>query len=1082
MRILVLGPVAVSLGVDTAVGSSRRRSLLACLTAAVGRRVTWSELTEGLWGGSPPPSARAALQVHASGVRSLLEPDRAPRSSGSYLVTDSEGYTLGLEVGELDWTRFTRFGEYARVLRSAGRAEEAVELLAAGLNLWRGSAFEDVVEPTPTVVAHGRWLESLRLQAEEDLFAASLAAGRHSELTGDLARALSEEPFRERRAALLMLALYRSGRQRDALEVYNRTRNRLVEEVGCEPGPELGRLHGLILNHDARLDGLRLDPGVTSEPGGPVTDSRHESRVVLEGPSASLLEMEALLTVVGRVTERGAGRFTVVGDRDRLLGVIEAELGREGPTDIRYRADEGMVTVSPLLTPPVNLIGRGDESDRLRAMLGPESVVVSLVGPVGVGKTSLALAVDPSALGAKGRIVVAFPRALGAEEVIEVLMGAVGVSRRPLGDPISDLAAALEGSLLVLDDHDRGGPAVDSVLSSLLQGDRTVRVLTTGRRPSEIANHVLALEPLPVPAPDDPAEVAAECASVRLLVERMGRLPIDSPSPGPSGEGAGPTAARSPGPSALSDIGALARRLDGLPLALELAAPAVTALGPVAVAERLERSPGVLRRPRTDGRHSSLDAALAWALEDLEPRAREVLARLSAFSGGFDLEAAEEVCSGGGVSEDDVVLALAELVNAWLVSNRDPAGYRLLDSTRAVARAWLAQFDPGGETRGRHARYVAARLMRLAPRILGRGGRGARAEIEEGLADLSASLEWMFGAGDDPDTAVDVLGELTFFWFSTGRLHEGRRRTRRALDSGRGSAAGRVRCLVGEAFLAWWQGDYRAVETALSKVVSSSGAEEVPEVAALMDVAWASLAWVDLKLDEAAEHLDRAMEVAAARGQQWELASACTMAANVSWYRGDYRRAVTLYRRAAEVGSRLRNPLLSAVAARGEALMVALDGNPEEALILAQEVLDEGRSLGDPLSEAQSRTFAGLVHLQNGDLTRAIDLMVEALERAVDPFDVMTFLLAGPGLAECALRAGDSESATVLAAWAQTVAQLSSIPMAPLENERCRAALAGGGLEPEASERAAHRGRGLTPDMAAAFARQGRDRWVGGGA
>ncbi len=1046
--------------------------MLACLTAGVGHRVKWSELTTALWGDTPPPSARAALQVHVSGVRSLLEPDRVPRSPGRYLRTHGDSYTLDLRTGELDWTRFTRFGEYARFLRATGRPDDALKLLKVALELWRGPAFEDIAEPTPVVSAHARWLDDLRLQAEEDMFAASLAAGRHTELTGTLDRALARQPFRERRAALLMLALYRAGRQREALSIYDRTRRLLVEEVGCEPGPELARLYDMVLSHDSRLDQIRLDPVVKGFPQAPVRPVSDDAQLLIEGPDIALLELEALLTMVGTVTARESGSLRMAGDPEQLGGILESELGQPigEMASVRHlligdtTPPSVSVAAASDLEPRPALTGRKQELRSLQKWISGRGRVASVVGPVGVGKSSLATALRLPPGGPKSRIQITFSDSLDIEAAMEVLMGAAGVDRRPLGDALTDLARALEGHLLILDDHDRAGPALEELVGELLARSESLRVLTTGRRPWAGPGHVLVLEPLPLPAPGDSTEAVLAAPSVALLLERMGRLPT----------GTGSTEAR--------DLSALVNGLDGLPLAIELVAPAAAALGARAVVERLERTPAVISQPRAEGRHASLDTALAWAVADLRPRAREVLARLSVFAGGFGLDAAETVAAGGEVTIDDVAVALAELVNAWLVSNRDPAGYRMLESTRLVARSWLERSDPEGLTRERHARHTVARLMALGPTILGRGGTAARREVEQALADLADSLEWMFGEGDDPDSAVDVLADLTFFWFSSGRITEGRRRYRRALESGRGSPAGRVRCLVGEAFLAWWQGDYGAVRATLTEVVETGGAEHIPEVAAMTDVAWASLAWVDLRLDDAARHLDRAMEVAASRGLEWELASATTMAANVAWYRGDYRLAVELYRRASEVGSRLRNPLLSAVADRGEALMVALEGRLEEALILADEVLAQGRILADPLSEAQSRTFAGLVRLENGDLSVAVDLLVEALDRAVGPFDVMTFLLAGPGLAECARRVGDVECAVVLASWAGTVAQLSGIPMAPVETDRCSAALSAEGLEPGSVQRAAHRGRGLTPEAAASLASECRSQWSFGGA
>ena len=250
MRFGVLGPLEViAESGPVPLGGQKQRVLLALLLTRPGRVVSVDALVQGLWGDAPPRSAEKTLQSYVVHLRRALESGR-PR--GTVLVTREPGYLLRVAPGELDAARFADLATQGRRLLAAGAAEAAAATLGEALGLWRGEAFEEFPEADACASEAAR-LAELRLGAVEERMEADLALGRHRELLAELEDLTREHPLRERLWGQLLLALYRCGRQADALLAYQRARATLVEELGIEPGVELRRLHTAILAQDPEL-------------------------------------------------------------------------------------------------------------------------------------------------------------------------------------------------------------------------------------------------------------------------------------------------------------------------------------------------------------------------------------------------------------------------------------------------------------------------------------------------------------------------------------------------------------------------------------------------------------------------------------------------------------------------------------------------------------------------------------------------------------------------------------------------------------------------------------------------------------
>src|SRR3954452_4000863 len=237
MELLVLGPVEARMDDrEIPLGAAKQRAVLAMLALRANSTVSADELMEGLWGEHPPATASKMVQQYVSKLRRLLgDGNGGPPAS----VTRGRGYELRTEADDVDALRFPRLVE-----RGAGRQ---------ALALWRGGALDDLADE-PFAAVEIRRLEELRRNALEQAIDDDLADGRHGELVGELEALVAEHPLSERLHGQLMLALYQSGRQAEALESYRRARALLVDEVGIEPGSDLQRLHAAMLRQDASLD------------------------------------------------------------------------------------------------------------------------------------------------------------------------------------------------------------------------------------------------------------------------------------------------------------------------------------------------------------------------------------------------------------------------------------------------------------------------------------------------------------------------------------------------------------------------------------------------------------------------------------------------------------------------------------------------------------------------------------------------------------------------------------------------------------------------------------------------------------
>ena len=277
MEFRILGVLeALENGLPISLGGPKQRSVLAMLLLDANRSVSTDRLVDGLWGDDPPLRAAATLHVYVSNLRKVLEPDRSPRAEPSVLLTRPPGYLLAVDPAQIDLFRFEQLVGVARALRTDGCVAGAAVLFREALAVWRGAPLADLANE-PFARFEVPRLEEARTGAIEDRIDVDLALGRDVELLPELEALVARNPYRERFRGQLMLALYRAGRQADALAVFQAARHVLVEELGLEPGRELRELEAAILVQEPALAPSSLST-IEADDVGSCAARRHRRR------------------------------------------------------------------------------------------------------------------------------------------------------------------------------------------------------------------------------------------------------------------------------------------------------------------------------------------------------------------------------------------------------------------------------------------------------------------------------------------------------------------------------------------------------------------------------------------------------------------------------------------------------------------------------------------------------------------------------------------------------------------------------------------------------------------------------------
>lgn len=421
VRFAVLGPVRAWRGAEELeLGSPQQRAVLAALLLRFGRPVTVGELIDAVWGDDPPHAAVSVLRTYVSRLRKILGAGRGSGAPGQLIVSTSDGYLVELPEEALDLGVFEQRVAEAKRLRGEGRVGPAAELLHAALDGWEGTALAGL--PGPLAESERARLTEIRLNALENRLSLDLRLGRHHDVVAELVTLTTDHPLRERPCRLLMLALYRSGRQAEALAAYRRARTTLVEELGVEPGAELRSLQDRILAADPSLD---LAPPADTRPDGPArtpappADLSRPAQLPADlasftGRMPELDQLRALLP------EEGQRPGTVVINAIAgMAGVGKTALAVHWAHEIAHRFPDGQLYI--------NLRG----FDPTGATVPPEEAVRIFLDALGVPSQRVPSGLDAQAgmyrsLLADRRVLVLLDNARDTAQVRPLLPGSPG--------------------------------------------------------------------------------------------------------------------------------------------------------------------------------------------------------------------------------------------------------------------------------------------------------------------------------------------------------------------------------------------------------------------------------------------------------------------------------------------------------------------------------------------------------------------------------------------------------------------------------------------------------------------------------
>lgn len=376
MQFRILGPLEViAAGRPLALGRRKQRAVLAILLVHANRVVGLDRLVEELWGHEPPSEAIGSLQAYVSHLRRILEPDRPARTPAGVLLSQPPGYRLVVAPNDLDASRFEALVANGRRLLEGGEYELAAAALAEALELWRGPVLADFPDAPFTQAERAR-LAELRLVAQEDRASVELELGRHATLVAELDQLVAIHPFRDSLHGLRMLALYRSGRQAEALQAYREASRALRDELGIDPSLQLRELEGHILRQSPQLDWTPARAPSRSQPiAAQDPSTRTGGRVAeLVGREQQVAALQAALTEVAA----GHGRIVLVAGepgigKTRLAeeGARRAVHGGFGVAWGRCSEEQGAPPFWPWAQVLSGLLA-GMPSEQLRAVLGSD--------------------------------------------------------------------------------------------------------------------------------------------------------------------------------------------------------------------------------------------------------------------------------------------------------------------------------------------------------------------------------------------------------------------------------------------------------------------------------------------------------------------------------------------------------------------------------------------------------------------------------------------------------------------------------------------------------------------------------------
>jgi len=930
----LLGPLVVRCGgVLLPVRPGKQRAVLALLLLNAGQVVAFDEIADVLWGAAPPPSARVTVRNYVSRLRQAVE-----QAGPGRIGTTPRGYLISLGAGELDVARFEVLTASAQAAVRGGSWEPAAARARAALALWRGEPLADVGAEVLTAREVPRLAET-RLLALEARIEADVQLGRQADVIAELQRLVAGHPLREHLRALLMLALYRCGRQAEALAAYQGARRVLIEELGAEPAAELRELHQRVLRGDA---GLMTAPG--------------------PGPAAS------------------AGSGPAAGGSPPAFPGRPAPVPRQLPAAGPHFTGRAAEISALLRLAGETAGGTGPLPRRVRG----EVPIVAIAGTAGVGKTALALHVAHL-------VADRFP-----DGQLYLDLRGFDPSAEPL-PPAAAVRSFLDGLRVPPDQIPASQDAQAALYRSMLAGRRMLIVLDNAASAGQVrpllpgAGHCLVVVTSRRQLTALTAREGACGVTLEVLTDREARELLAARL-GPSRLAGDPAAAAE-----------LIAECARLPLALSVAAARAQArpqfpLGAVAAELRDARG----RLDALDGGEASINvrAVLSWSYQQLTPAAARMF-RLLGLHPGPDITLAA-AASLAAVPPAHAARALARLTTTCLLTEHAPGRFAFHDLLRTYAAEQAGTRDCAAECRTAirrmldhylHTGHAADRLLYPArdPIVLGPPAAGTALEC---LADHRQALAWFRAehrvllaviaqaAGTGFDTHAWQLPRiLVTFLDSRGHWHDLAAIQRTAL-----AAAQRLGDLEGQAWahrlLGRAQtrlGDSAEAHAHLSRALRLYRDLADPEGAAHVHTYLAKLSETEKRYDAALRHAEEGLGLFRACGN---IAGEARALNSAGWCRirtGHYRQALDCCQRALELHTKLGNRQGQAATCDSIGYAHHHLGNYSQAVTSYQRALGLFRDLGNRCDEADTLTRLGDTCLAAGQPPAALSAWQQAM-------------------------------------------------------------------------------------------------------
>lgn len=852
-------------GVRVALGAGKATELLVRLALDAGEMVRTDRLIEDLWAEEARGTARNTLQAKVSRLRRAL-------GDADLVKGSRHGYTLNVERRDVDALEVLQLAERASALRGAGNPSAVVETCVKALDYFHGEILSGGGEGD-WLTPHRHRLEAVRLSLLEAKIASQMDLGASGEVIGELEALLSDHPLREALWSSLMVALYRDGRQVDALAAYARVRGRLAEELGLDPGPALQAL---------------------------------EQRILLQDPSLN-------------AEQRPAAPLPLTN----APALSSAMIGREGD---------------------VAAVG----------LLMSQSRLVTVVGPAGVGKTRLATEAVRHAERAGGAWLVRLDSARDEASVLQAIV------------EVLDIAAGNEAAvmdyfrnahvLLALDNCEQVVDVVAALANRLLDAAPWLDILCTSQLPLGLDGELTyPLEPLAI---EDSARLFT-----MLAIRHRASLLLD--------------------PDSEQVINDLCRSLDGLPLAIELAAARVRTLSVAEIAERLNDRFTLLTDPtsRRPERRRALGAAIGWSYDLLFPDDQRGLWALACFSGGASLPALERVLGALEVPGSAVIDVLTRLADRSLVTVDAQAGavrYQLLESIRVFALDRLRDAGWADVALGAHADWFGDAAASAADGVRGSHQAHHLALARSERANIDAALSW--ATDHHPALGLRIANGFGWAWFVLGDRPLGTERVRRALLAADAVAtpADRVIALCHAAWLA--TDDVGQAHTQAEEAMTIAKSIHDEYLHAISSAALAFVLLQQARPHEALDLLDGCPDVQRRLGHRWEEGAAWILTVHAALTLGDTPRATRACQAAEQVLEDLGDDWALGHLEAALGFLAQTERRFLDASAHLRRAAEASERLGFRATASLHLATLGRILQQAGDPHGA----VEALERAID--------------------------------------------------------------------------------------------------